>query len=119
MDDGDRSFTIVASSFDANQHEKDTRYINKSPYAAASKAANKLFDLHPKKGSVVRFKLLETTSGPSNGNTYEYEGKHVKINKKIERGGNTITITSEIKIKSVTDPRLKVQRKRPAKKEKK
>lgn len=119
MDNDDRSFTVIASSFDSKQHEKDSRYISKSPYSAASKAANVLFDNHPNKGSVVRLKLLETTRGPSNGNTYEYEATHKKVNKQIVRGGNVIPITSEVKIRSISDSRLKSNRKRPSKKNKK
>jgi hypothetical protein len=101
-----RSFTVEASSFDPNQAEKDTRYVSRSPYSAARKAARMLFDNHPNKGSVVRLTLRETTRG-SKGKTYDYQARYVKTNETINVGGKTIKITGKIQVSSIpNDARL-------------
>jgi len=102
MDSGERSFTVVASSFDGQQAKTDSRYVSRSPYSAAHKAARILFQNHKSKGSVVRLKLRETTRG-SKGKEYEYQATHKKVNRVIKVGGKQITVKSSIKVESIGD----------------
>lgn len=97
---GERSFTVVASSFDKNQDQVPSRYVSRSPYSAARKAARVLFENHPNMGSVVRLKLRETTRG-SKGKEYEYQAKFNKVDKQIEVGGRQITIKAHIDLHSI------------------
>lgn len=75
------------------------RYVSDSPYAAAMKAASKLFlkakDKKENKKKII-FSLRETTRG-SNKEVFKYEATQVKYDKPIIRNINGVEIVYKFK----------------------
>lgn len=93
----DRSFTIETSEIGVT----GGRYMAKSPYNAAAKAARMLFREQTGKKTKIRFTLRETTRGEG-GKVWEYIGiKNALAKPKvIVRGDSEITITHSYSVKS-------------------
>lgn len=93
----DRSFTVESSDVGIT----GGRYMAKSPYNAAAKAARILFREQTGKKNKIRFHLRETTR-ESAGKTFEYIGvKSTLPNPKvIVRGDAEITIKHSYSVKS-------------------
>jgi hypothetical protein len=77
LEDGKRSFTVART--DAGK--PGGRYISKTPYQAASKAARLLFQESGKKAP-IRFTLKETTRG-SDGKEFKYTATKSKLDKPV------------------------------------
>lgn len=93
----DRSFTVESSEIGVS----GGRYMAKSPYNAAVKAARMLFREQTGKKTKIRFKLKETTRD-SVGKTFEYIGVKSTLAepKVVVRGNSEITITHSYSVKS-------------------
>lgn len=97
IDDGQRSFTVEASSID----ETGGRYINQEPLQAAKKAANVLFSSPKgKKQNSIKLELRETTRG-SPDKLFAYQAKREKIDKTVEINGKKVTFHNRIKLSKV------------------
>lgn len=99
MESGQRSFTIEQSEI--KMPEASSRYIGRSPIAAAAKAARRIFANTSVNKREVRFNLRETTQG-SAGKTYRYIGVKEKLAtpKVVTLNGNEVTYNHSYKVKS-------------------
>jgi len=96
----ERSFTIEKSEIGS----EGGRFVGKSPYTVAAKAARSLFKAAgaaKKKKSEIRFTLRETTAG-TGGKEFHYIGvkKSLHTPIKVQRGDTEITIKHAYHVKS-------------------
>jgi len=93
-DEGERSFTVEASSID----ETGGRYLNKAPLQAAHKAARVLFSTDKgKKQTTIKLQLRESTRGTGD-KLFAYEAKKENINKVIKINGKDVVFKKRIKV---------------------
>jgi hypothetical protein len=93
-----RSFTVEVSS----NNRKGGRYLSKSPFGAARKAATKLF----KDADVteVRFILRETTKSSMSTNAkHYYYAKKSNDNREIKKKDATYIVTTKVDVKSLNE----------------
>lgn len=93
----DRTFTIVDSEVDVT----GGKYVGKSPYSVASKAARAIFKQVKKGKTEVRFTLKETTPD-SAGKLFRYVGVKTALEKPlvVKRGDSEIEIYHMYHVKS-------------------
>lgn len=94
----DRSFTISHSEVGIS----GGRYVGKTPYAVAAKAARAIFkEYDSKKKPEIRFELKETTRD-SKGKVFKYIGVKESLETPIvvKRGDSQITINHKYHVKS-------------------
>jgi len=99
MESGKRSFTIEQS--EVKMEESSSRYIARTPLAAASKAARRIFGNVSGNKKEVRFTLRETTID-SKGKSYRYIALKQKLDKPkvVKLNGNEVTYNHSYKVKS-------------------
>lgn len=99
MSSSKRFFTVESSDVKLPEGY-DGRFEAKVPRNAGIKATRQLFRLAPKK-KAIRFVLRETTQG-SEKKEFHYIGMKNKLDtpRVIERGGKSITITTEYTVKA-------------------
>ena len=96
--DGKRSFAIEKSEVSIST---ESRFISRTPYAAAAKAARRIFEVAPAKKQEVRFVLRETTQG-STGKAFKYIGIKEKLSKPrvVSIAGNDVVYNHKYTVKS-------------------
>ncbi len=99
MESGQRSFTIEQSEI--KMGESSSRYIARTPLAAAAKAARRIFANVTGKKKEVRFTLRETTQD-SKAKLYKYIALKEKLDtpKIVKLAGNDVTYNHTYKVKS-------------------
>jgi hypothetical protein len=100
MEAGKRSFTIDQSEVKLGE-DSSSRYIARTPLAAAAKAARRIFANVTGKKQEVRFTLRETTQD-SKGKLYKYIALKQKLDKPkvVNLNGNEVTYNHTYKVKS-------------------
>jgi len=99
MESGQRSFTIEQSEIKLG--DTSSRYIARTPLAAASKAARRIFANITGNKKEVRFTLRETTQD-SKGKMYKYIALKQKLDKPkvVNLNGTEVTYNHSYKVKS-------------------